>query len=115
MVLAAVYAVPDPVVGDQVMAALQLRPGVDTLDAADVAAFLGAQGDLGTKWAPRFVRLSAALPATATNKVLKRSLRAERWNCAETVLWQPEKGGPYRRLNPDDAATLERAVGERPL
>ena len=27
--LAAVYAVPDPVVGDQVMAAVQLRPGLD--------------------------------------------------------------------------------------
>ena len=97
IVLASVYAVPDPVVGDQVMAAVQLRPGLDVLDAADFAAFLAAQGDLGTKWAPRFVRMSAALPATATNKVLKRSLRAERWNCAEPVLWQSEKGGPYRR------------------
>ena len=42
--------------------------------------------------------MSAALPATATNKVLKRSLRAERWNCAEPVLWQPDKGGPYTLL-----------------
>ena len=100
VVLAAVYAVPDPVVGDQVMAALQLRPGCRPLDAADVAAFLAAQGDLGTKWAPRFVRVSAALPATATNKVLKRSLRAERWNCAEPVLWQPEKGGPVPTAEP---------------
>ena len=59
VVLAAVYAVPDPVVGDQVMAAVQLRPGVDALDADELAAFLAAQGDLGTKWAPRFVRMSA--------------------------------------------------------
>ena len=29
IVLASVYAVPDPVVGDQVMAAVQLRPGLD--------------------------------------------------------------------------------------
>ena len=29
VVLASVYAVPDPVVGDQVMAAVQLRPGLD--------------------------------------------------------------------------------------
>ena len=96
--LASVYAVPDPVVGDQVMAAVQLRPGLDALDAGGLAEFLAAQGDLGTKWAPRFVRMSAALPATATNKVLKRSLRAERWNCADPVLWQPDKGGPYRLL-----------------
>ena len=59
--------------------------------------------------------MSAALPATATNKVLKRSLRAERWNCAEPVLWQPERGGAYQLLDPRDAATLERAVGDRPI
>ena len=93
IVLASVYAVPDPVVGDQVMAAVQLRPGLDALDAEEFAAFLAAQGDLGTKWSPRFVRMSAALPATATNKVLKRSLRAERWNCAEPVLWRSERVG----------------------
>ncbi len=115
VVLAAVYAVPDPVVGDQVMAAVQLRPGLDTLNADEFAGFLAAQRDLGTKWAPRFVRMSAALPATATNKVLKRSLRAERWNCAEPVLWQPERGGAYQLLDPRDAATLERAVGDRPI
>jgi fatty-acyl-CoA synthase len=115
VVLASVYAVPDPVVGDQVMAAVQLRPGLDALDPEGLASFLAAQSDLGTKWGPRFVRMSAALPATATNKVLKRSLRAERWNCADPVLWQPEKGGPYQVLDPEDATTLEDAVGDRPI
>ena len=115
IVLAAVYAVPDPVVGDQVMAAVQLQPGLTTLDAEGLVGFLAGQGDLGTKWAPRFVRMSAALPITATNKVLKRSLRAERWNCAEPVLWQAEKGGPYRLLGAQDAARLDDAVGDRPI
>ena len=115
IVLASVYAVPDTVVGDQVMAAVQLRPGLDALDGEELRTFLGAQGDLGTKWTPRFVRMSAELPATATNKVLKRSLRTERWNCADPVLWQAEKGGPYRLLQAEDAATLEAAVGDRPL
>jgi fatty-acyl-CoA synthase len=115
VVLAAVYAVPDPVVGDQVMAALQLRPGVGHLDAPALVDFLAAQGDLGTKWAPRFVRTTDALPITATNKVLKRSLRAERWNCADDVWWRPGKGGPYERLTPDVAASLEAAVGDRVL
>ena len=115
VVLASVYAVPDLVVGDQVMAAVQLRTGLETLDAEGLVEFLAAQGDLGTKWSPRFVRMSDALPATATNKVLKRSLRAERWNCAEPVLWQPDKGGPYRLLDPEDAARLEAAVGDRPI
>ncbi len=113
--LAAVYAVPDPVVGDQVMVAVQLRPGLDALDGDELSAFLATQGDLGTKWAPRFVRMSAALPITATNKVLKRGLRAERWNCAEPVLWQPEKGGPYGILTAEDAVELEAAVGDRPI
>ena len=60
--LASVYAVPDPVVGDQVMAAVQLRPGLDALDGESCSPFLAAQGDLGTKWTPRFVRMSAELP-----------------------------------------------------
>ena len=115
MVLAAVYAVPDPVVGDQVMAALQLRPGPTVFDPGGFAAFLGRPGRPGTKWAPRFVRVSHALPVTATSKVLKRALRAERWNCADPVLWQPEKGGPYRLLAPAEAAALETSVGDRPL
>jgi fatty-acyl-CoA synthase len=115
IVLASVYAVPDPEVGDQVMAAVQLRPGVDLLHGSAFAEFLAAQGDLGTKWAPRFVRMSASLPITATNKVLKRGLRAERWSCAEPVLWQPDKGGPYRLLRADEAAALEEAVRDRVL
>ena len=115
VVLAAVYAVPDPAVGDQVMAAVQLRPGVAALDGRELAAFLDAQGDLGTKWSPRFVRMSDALPITATNKVVKRALRAERWNCADPVLWQPEKGGAYRLMEAGEAAALEAAVGDRPL
>jgi fatty-acyl-CoA synthase len=113
VVLAAVYAVPDPLVGDQVMAALQLRPGVGALDAGELTHFLRAQGDLGTKWAPRFVRLTSALPMTATNKVLKRLLRAERWGCTDPILWQPVKGAPYARLSEDDARELEAAVGDR--
>ena len=73
----------------------------------------GVQTDLGTKWAPRFVRLSRGLPITATNKVLKRALRAERWNCAEPVLWQSDKRGPYQLLTPEEATTLEAAVSHR--
>jgi fatty-acyl-CoA synthase len=113
--LAVVYAVPDPIVGDQVMAAVQLRPGTESLDPAALAAFLAAQSDLGTKWSPRFVRMTSALPITATNKVLKRELRAERWNCAEPVLWQPAKGAPYELLGPADAVAMEQAVGDRVL
>jgi fatty-acyl-CoA synthase len=115
VILSAVYAVPDPLVGDQVMAALQLRPGVEALDPAAWTEFLGDQGDLGTKWAPRFVRVTPALPITATNKVLKRMLRAERWNCTDPIWWQAEKGGPYERLTDQAARALESGVGDRVL
>jgi fatty-acyl-CoA synthase len=113
--LAVVYAVPDPVVGDQVMAAVQLRPEADLLSPEDLARFLAAQSDLGTKWAPRFVRMTRALPLTATNKVVKRELRAERWNCGEPVLWQSAKGAAYEPLTEAEAASLESAVGHRVL
>jgi fatty-acyl-CoA synthase len=113
--LAVVYAVPDPVVGDQVMAAVQLRPEADLLDPGELARFLAAQSDLGTKWAPRFVRMTRALPLTATNKVIKRQLRAERWNCAEPVLWQPTKGAAFEPMTEADAASLESSVGHRVL
>ncbi|HZU79979.1 MAG TPA: AMP-binding protein, partial [Acidimicrobiales bacterium] len=85
---AVVYAVPDPRTGDQVMATLELAdPGA--FDAAAFAAFLAEQPDLGTKWAPRFVRLTEAVPVTGTGKVDKRPLRATRWETEETVWWRP--------------------------
>jgi fatty-acyl-CoA synthase len=114
VVLAAVYAVPDPVVGDQVMAALQLRPGA-AFDAEAFARFLDAQSDLGTKWAPRFVRVCPELPVTATSKVLVRTLRAERWNSVDPVWWQPGRtlDAPYRRLEPSDVADLEESSRRR--
>jgi acyl-CoA synthetase (AMP-forming)/AMP-acid ligase II len=112
VVLAAVYAVPDPDVGDRVMAALQLRPG-RTFDPEGFAAFLAAQPDLGTKWTPRFVRIAATLPVTETSKVLKRVLRRDRWETDNEVWWQPEKGGAYRRLTPADVDALRAEFAAR--
>ena len=73
--MAAVYPVPDARTGDQVMAALELVPGA-AFDPEAFAAVLAAAPDLGTKWAPRFVRVVAAMPLTGTNKVDKEPLRA---------------------------------------
>ena len=67
-------------------------------DGAGLAAFLDEQADLGTKWSPRYVRVMDALPATATNKVLKRELRTEGWDVTDPVWWRPE---PRRRLLPN--------------
>jgi len=74
---------------------------------------LEGQVDLGTKWAPRFVRLSPELPMTETNKVRKRELRAQRWECADPVWWRPEKGADYRRLVAEDVRELRRRFEER--
>ncbi|HTZ09815.1 MAG TPA: AMP-binding protein [Acidimicrobiales bacterium] len=103
---AAVYAVADPRSGDEVMAAVELRPGA-AFDPAGFAAFLEAQPDLGTKWAPRFVRLSAAMPLTATGKITKTGLAVEGWRCAEPVYWSPGRGARrYRPLTDDDRRDL---------
>jgi fatty-acyl-CoA synthase len=80
----AVYAVPDPAVGDQVMAAMVLAPGIE-FDADKFRAFLAEQPDLGPKQWPSYVRISNALPRTATFKVLKRELSAEGLDCSDPV------------------------------
>jgi acyl-CoA synthetase (AMP-forming)/AMP-acid ligase II len=112
VVLASVYAVPDTVVGDQVMATLLLRPG-SYFDPAGFADFLDGQPDMGTKWPPRYVRITDELPVTATTKVLKRVLRNEGWRSPDPVWWRPEKDGPYRPLTPAEADRLDRAVARR--
>ncbi len=80
----AVYPVPDPVVGDQVMAAVVMAPG-RRFDADEFRAFLAAQPDLGRKQWPSYVRISTELPRTVTFKVLKRQLSAEGVDCADPV------------------------------
>jgi fatty-acyl-CoA synthase len=80
----AVYPVPDPIVGDQVMAALVLATGTE-FDTDKFRAFLAEQPDLGPKQWPSYVRISAELPRTVTFKVLKRQLSAEGVECADPV------------------------------
>ncbi|MGH3560970.1 MAG: long-chain-fatty-acid--CoA ligase FadD17, partial [Mycobacterium sp.] len=59
----AVYPVPDPAVGDQVMAALVLAPEA-RFDPGVFRGFLAEQHDLGPKQWPSYVRISAELPRT---------------------------------------------------
>jgi fatty-acyl-CoA synthase len=83
----AVYAVPDPRVGDQVMAAIVLNDGAD-LTPGEFEAFLAAQQDLSPKAWPRFVRINRRLPQTATNKILKRELIKAGVTADGGVLWE---------------------------
>ncbi|MFF5257315.1 AMP-binding protein [Actinomadura viridis] len=105
VVMCAVYPVPDPRTGDQVMAALELR---GPFDPAAFARFLAGRPDLGTKWAPRFVRVVAATPLTATGKVDKRPLRRARWEpgAAGPVWWRPGRALAYEPLTTGAADAL---------
>ncbi|QYJ04949.1 long-chain-fatty-acid--CoA ligase [Nocardioides panacisoli] len=89
---AAVYAVPDPDVGDQVVAAMTTA---GALTPEEFESFLGAQDDLAIKAWPRHVRLLEALPRTATNKVLKRELAAAGTGHDGTRWERAERGTSY--------------------
>ncbi|GAA0284181.1 long-chain-fatty-acid--CoA ligase [Streptomyces polychromogenes] len=106
----AVYAVPDEAAGDQVMAAVALREGA-AFDPEAFAAFLAAQPDLGTKMAPRYVRILDAMPVTATNKVHRAALRRTGFLCSEPV-WH-RVAGAYRPLDGPAVEALLSAYGER--
>jgi fatty-acyl-CoA synthase len=109
--LCAVYAVPDVEVGDQVMAALELHTD-RSFDPAGFADFLANEPDLGTKWAPRYVRVCQRIPVTQTNKILKRQLSRERWECDDPV-WRRDAEGRYLRMTSDDKAALQREFQAR--
>ncbi|GAA4610396.1 long-chain-fatty-acid--CoA ligase [Actinoallomurus liliacearum] len=97
----AVYGVPDVAAGDQVMVAL-----VGAFDPERFAAFLRGRADLSPKWTPRYVRVADRLPATASNKVVRRALAADAWNTTDPVWWRPGRELRYRRLTGEDAARL---------
>lgn len=83
----AVYGVPDEHVGDAVMAAIVLRDNV-TLTPEELVEFLATQSDLSPKAWPTYIRIDADLPSTATNKIVKRELKAQ--GVAGTRLWRRE-------------------------
>ena len=99
----AVYAVPDEHVGDQVMAAVVLNEGA-TLTPMRFEEFLASQPDLSSKAWPHYVRINTALPQTATNKVLKRTLIQEGVTPGGGALWQREpRGRRYFVAAPESA------------
>jgi fatty-acyl-CoA synthase len=85
----AVYPVPDDQVGDAVMAAIVLDDDA-TLSPDGFATALADQPDLSPKAWPGFVRIAESLPTTATNKIVKRTLKAEGATAGDGVLWVRE-------------------------
>ena len=105
VVMAAVFAVPDARAGDQVMAALELRPGA-AFDPDAFAAYLETQPDLGTKWAPRYLRIVTDMPLTGTNKVMKAPLLRTAWVTDDPVFWRPTRDLSYRLMTAGDRQAL---------
>ncbi|MEB3050945.1 AMP-binding protein [Mycolicibacter sp. MYC123] len=107
IISAGVYAVPDPRSGDQVMGAVEVADPAG-FDVAEFAGYLAAQPDLGSKGTPRFLRISAGLPVTGSNKVLKRELQAQRWHTDDPVYRWVGRGTPvYTRMTDDDKQSLD--------
>ena len=99
------------------MATLEMAPG-HGFDPTAFSAFLDAQADLGTKWAPRFVRLAPSMPLTGSMKVVKHSMRADSWGCSDPVFVRIERGSAYEALTPDrreDLVTMYREHGRQTL
>lgn len=113
----AVYAVPDTAVGDQVMAAVVVREGTEfdgtEFDGTEFGDFLAGQADLGTKSAPRYIRICSDLPQGQTFKVLKRQLSAQRWTCPDPVWVRESDRLAYRPLSQADADNLEAGLTGR--
>jgi fatty-acyl-CoA synthase len=101
----AVIGVPDPLAGDQVLVAIELRAG-RSFDPDAFAAFLDAQSDLGTKWAPRFVRVTPEIPVIGASKIDKKPLRREAWLCKDPVWWRPARSAGYVPMTDADRDAL---------
>jgi fatty-acyl-CoA synthase len=101
----AVVGVPDPLAGDQVLVAVELKAN-RVFDPVAFASFLAAQPDLGTKWAPRFVRVMAAIPVVGQSKIDKKPLRQEAWLGADPVWWRPAKSTDYVLMTAADRDAL---------
>jgi fatty-acyl-CoA synthase len=108
VIAAAAYAIPDPRSGDQVMAAIEVADPA-AFDVEQFAKYLCEQDDLGSKGIPRFLRVSANLPVTGSNKVLKRELQAQNWHTDEAVYRWVGRDLPEYTAMTDDA---KRALDE---
>ncbi len=109
---AAAYGVPDPLVGDRLMVAVQVKDG-GKLDVEDLEHFLVTHADFCSKWMPSFLRVSQELPMTHTHKILKRTLKFEAWHSIDPVFWKPTRKETYRLMTPQDIAGLEQIFVER--
>ncbi len=111
----AVYGVPDAQAGDQVMVGLVLDDG-SRFDPTAFARWVDEQADVGPKWRPRYVRVTAELPTTATNKILKRTLVTEKFRSdrvAGDQIWVRDRADDrYRPFTSNDERVLRAAFAD---
>jgi fatty-acyl-CoA synthase len=103
VVEAVVYAVPDPVAGDQVMVAVVPTQG---FDPEGFARWCADQPDSTAQWVPRFQRVVPDPPRTPTGKVVVRSLAAQRWDAADVWI---RDGEDMRPITAADVTEIEKA------
>ncbi|GAA2058381.1 long-chain-fatty-acid--CoA ligase [Catenulispora yoronensis] len=107
-VSAAAYGVPDAASGDQVMVALEpSRP----FDPDALAAHLESRA-IPDLWWPRYIRIVASMPRTATNKIVVRDLVAEAWHTPDPVFLRSGRGRRFRVLTDVERMTLAREFDE---
>ena len=110
--LAAVYGVPDTTAGDRVMATIVLSEDT-SFDGKELYDFLANQPDVSPKWWPTYVRVTGDPPMTATNKVLVRELRRQKFrlDVVEDPIWWLERGdSAYKPFTRDDYDRIVEAM-----
>ncbi|OZF00890.1 acyl-CoA synthetase [Rhodococcoides fascians] len=73
----AVIGVPDPEMGEQVLAVVQLLPGVESSDELAESILIVARDSLARYKVPRHVVFTSKLPRTPTGKLVKGELRGK--------------------------------------
>jgi fatty-acyl-CoA synthase len=106
-----VFAVPDAVAGDQVMAAVVPAEG---FDPKGLARWVIEQPDGATTWVPRYLKVSAELPRTATGKVIVRQLAERAWHGDDVWVRDGDAMRPMTTQDREDLATEFSRRGRRP-
>jgi fatty-acyl-CoA synthase len=100
----AVVGVADPHSGDQVLAVVETA----SFDPQRFDDWLREQPDLGTKWAPRFIRVTSRLPTVSLDKTDRKRIRRDGWDTTDPVWWKPVRDDTYRLLTDHDRDTLRK-------
>ena len=84
---------PDATAGDRVMATI-VAGDQARLDGRELYDFLVGLSDFSPKWLPTYVRIAVEVPMTATNKILVRELRRQKFRLEEVrdPIWWRERG-----------------------